>query len=329
MKTKLEPLEAHRLFQVSNIEALEASLNPINGARLVNVGSGGHGFEALGNHCFLPIGELWFSRSNTNITIGYPDDDMLRLRLWHGGSSALCTGRHAAAVTHEVAHLSSRATEVQFDAGFEQICWRSPKERVAQKLASLTGSPSVRSIDVETSLDLAMPQTAALQQILHCLIQAADRIDPLASRTFLVELEQAFITSLLMTGTLEGRALLDAPASTAAPRQVRQAEAYIEANWNQPITIEDLAAAASTSVRSLFRTFKQNRGCSPLEFARRLRLQQAHRLLSHPQESTTVTEVAFSCGFGDLSRFAKEFQRNFGERPSELLARRRDFLAVA
>ena len=65
-----------------------------------------------------------------------------------------------------------------------------------------------------------------------------------------------------------------------------------------------------------------------MEFARRLRLEHARRMLEQPSPATTVTDVAFACGFGDLGRFARDFQRMFGERPSALLARRRDIFAL-
>ena len=53
---------------------------------------------------------------------------------------------------------------------------------------------------------------------------------------------------------------------------MRRAEQYIEANWNRAITVEALAAATSVSARSLFYSFRAARGCSPMDFVKRLRL---------------------------------------------------------
>jgi AraC-like DNA-binding protein len=324
-----EPLLAHRIFEASSPEALDANLNPLNAGRLLQVGSGGHLLRAIGNHCFLPVGELWFGRANTQVKIRYLEDGMLRVRFWYGGTGAVCRGRVTNRVAPDSAFISTVAADVEFGADFEQICWRAPKERLEQKLAAITGNATPGHIDVESTLDLAGGQGALLKQILGCMILAIDSLPSMAPKSFLVELEQAFITNLLTIGTAAGQTLLETAAPKAAPWQVRRAEAHIEANWSKPVTIEELVEVSGTSARSLFRTFKENRGCSPLEFARRLRLQHARRMLEHPQGGTTVSEVAFTCGFGDLGRFAKEFQRTFGERPSELLARRRDILAVA
>jgi transcriptional regulator GlxA family with amidase domain len=44
-------------------------------------------------------------------------------------------------------------------------------------------------------------------------------------------------------------------------------------------------------------------------------------MLQEPEDRTSVTEVAFACGFGDLGRFSKDYAQAFGERPSAVLNR--------
>jgi AraC-like DNA-binding protein len=317
-----EILGAHRVFDVARIDALEATLNPLNGAKLMNVGSAGHAFHAFGNHFFLPLSELWFSWSNTQVTMRYPEDDMLRLRLWHGGTGATCRGRETHLVTPDQAVLSTAASEVDFGAGFGQICWRARRERVEHKL-ELLADRSLSPLNVDVSLDLTAPQVAVARQILDCMTRWVDSAGINQPQLCLAEMEQAFITSLATASAAGGNSLLAASVPKAAPFQVRRAEEHIEANWDKPITIEDLVEVSGASARSLFRSFKESRGCTPMEFARRLRLQHARQMLEHPYPTTTVSEVAFACGFGDPGRFAKDFQRSFGLRPSELLARGR------
>jgi transcriptional regulator GlxA family with amidase domain len=43
-------------------------------------------------------------------------------------------------------------------------------------------------------------------------------------------------------------------------------------------------------------------------------------MLSAPDAETSVTKVAFACGFGNLGHFARDYRKAFGERPSETLA---------
>jgi transcriptional regulator GlxA family with amidase domain len=52
-----------------------------------------------------------------------------------------------------------------------------------------------------------------------------------------------------------------------------------------------------------------------------VRLKHAREMLAAPDLHTTVTGVAFACGFANLGHFAKEFCEAFGELPSAILAR--------
>ncbi|MBK8159752.1 MAG: helix-turn-helix transcriptional regulator [Rhodospirillaceae bacterium] len=231
---------------------------------------------------------------------------VLRLQMAHQGVGATWTGTTTmTAVTARQACISSAAVEIDFAEDFEQLVWRIPKGKLEQKLALMTGRPIGYALDFAPSLDLSTPQGIALKSVFDCLVQAAQTTPEPAASPVVVELEQAFIALFLSTVDHTGRALLEREAAGAAPWQVRRAESHIEANWDKPITIEDLASVAGTSSRSLFRTFKESRGCSPLDFVRRLRLDHAKRMLDKPDTVTTVTDVAFACGFGDLGRFAR------------------------
>ena len=115
--------------------------------------------------------------------------------------------------------------------------------------------------------------------------------------------------------------LLEQKPRHCASLQVDRAEAYIEANWRRAITLESLAEISGVSAFSLFRSFKNNRGYSPMEFLRRVRLRHARELLLRPDASTTVAETASSCGSADPRRFEGEYVLAFGKSPFEALDR--------
>jgi AraC-like DNA-binding protein len=107
--------------------------------------------------------------------------------------------------------------------------------------------------------------------------------------------------------------------AAGVPWQVRRTEKFIEANWDQPLNMEAIAAAVGASVRGIFRAFQQSRGYSPKAFAKQVRLRHARRMLESADARISVTDVAFACGFGDLSRFSKDNRQTFGELPSRVL----------
>ena len=101
--------------------------------------------------------------------------------------------------------------------------------------------------------------------------------------------------------------------------QLRQAEAWIDAHLSQPITVEDVSTAMGVSARSLERTFKQRRGCTPYQAILRKRFERAREALLRPDETTTVTKIALDHGFFELGRFSVRYRQRYGESPSETL----------
>ena len=73
-------------------------------------------------------------------------------------------------------------------------------------------------------------------------------------------------------------------------------EAWMEEHFADAIGVEEMAAVAGVSVRSVQATFRRLRGCSPMEALTRLRLERARRMLNSAGPETRVTGVATECG---------------------------------
>jgi transcriptional regulator GlxA family with amidase domain len=58
-----------------------------------------------------------------------------------------------------------------------------------------------------------------------------------------------------------------------------------------------------------------------MAFEKTVRLKHANELLKVPHPRTTVTGVAFACGFSNLGHFAKYYRAMFNEHPSETIRR--------
>jgi AraC-like DNA-binding protein len=89
----------------------------------------------------------------------------------------------------------------------------------------------------------------------------------------------------------------------------------------QTMTIEMLAPATETSARSLFATFRNSRGCSPMAYLRSVRLVRAREILSSPTSDTSVYAIAAKCGFISPNHFGKKYVSRFGASPSITLKR--------
>lgn len=103
---------------------------------------------------------------------------------------------------------------------------------------------------------------------------------------------------------------------------LQRVERYMRANLRQDIYSNEMCAAAGVSERALRYAFEDMLGISPNRYLSMLRLCTACRSLALSDASRrSVKSVALSCGLWDLSRFADNYRRVFGELPRETLMR--------
>ncbi|MFB9123776.1 AraC family transcriptional regulator [Paraburkholderia dipogonis] len=97
--------------------------------------------------------------------------------------------------------------------------------------------------------------------------------------------------------------------------------AYIDSRLCAPISLEDLARAASMSSRALNILCHRHHGVPPMKLLRNLRLDAARaRLLG--DASASITDTALALGFGHLGRFSAYFFSRFQELPRDTRRRR-------
>ncbi|HEY1463441.1 MAG TPA: helix-turn-helix domain-containing protein [Terriglobales bacterium] len=90
---------------------------------------------------------------------------------------------------------------------------------------------------------------------------------------------------------------------------------FVEANLAEKVTLETVATLCGLGRYQFSRAFKRAHGTTFREFVIIHRIHRAKQMLCFANVS--ITEVAFSVGFNDLSHFAQMFRRYVGVRPSE------------
>ncbi len=89
--------------------------------------------------------------------------------------------------------------------------------------------------------------------------------------------------------------------------------AWLEDNCAADLGLDDIAARAGMSTRSLNRRFREQTGTTPLQWLLRARIRRAQHLLeatSHP-----VDRIAAQVGFGSPTAFRDRFKRIVGAGP--------------
>jgi AraC family transcriptional regulator, exoenzyme S synthesis regulatory protein ExsA len=94
----------------------------------------------------------------------------------------------------------------------------------------------------------------------------------------------------------------------------------IEKYLFQPITTKELADLSGRSLASFKRDFQKKYGASPRRWINQKRLAHAHTLLQHTGKN--VTEIAYECGFENVSYFIKMFKHEYNITPNAVRAKR-------
>lgn len=90
---------------------------------------------------------------------------------------------------------------------------------------------------------------------------------------------------------------------------------FIEANYAQELTLEQIAESACISATECMRCFQRSIGTSPIRFLKESRLQRAAGMLGSTREA--ISSIATTCGFLDMSYFARTFRQLYGMTPTE------------
>jgi AraC-like DNA-binding protein len=108
-------------------------------------------------------------------------------------------------------------------------------------------------------------------------------------------------------------------ASAGAPAQrIAKAIRWLKEHLADPLRIEALAKHVRMSPSAFHLHFKGVTAMSPLQYQKRLRLQEARRLMLG--EGLDAAAAGFQVGYESPSQFSREYRRLFGAPPRRDLA---------
>jgi AraC-like DNA-binding protein len=96
------------------------------------------------------------------------------------------------------------------------------------------------------------------------------------------------------------------------PAEIDTALSFIDRNYQNSITIKDIADHAGVSVNTLERHFRKSLSISPNNYLKKKRLARAAELLFRGK---TVSEACEESGFSDYSHFIALFKSSYGTTP--------------
>ncbi len=109
--------------------------------------------------------------------------------------------------------------------------------------------------------------------------------------------------------------------------QIKKAQQYIESNYQEKVTVDNLASFCAVSRRNLERRFKKATSNSIVEYLQRVRMEAAK--MSLESQSENVSEVMYKVGYTDTKAFRSTFKRITGISPIEYRNKYNRALAMA
>ena len=171
--------------------------------------------------------------------------------------------------------------------------------------------PDVRAIDVSPLHGNLLDACVRLTRLLDAPAEA-EVLRPLITREIIYRLLVGVQGSRLRHLALQGGYT---PSIARAVKRLRQ-------DFDQPVPIEQLARELDMSVSGLHHHFKAVTAMSPLQYQKRLRLQEARRLMLG--EDLDAASAAYRVGYHDASHFTREYKSLFGVPPMRDVQRLRE-----
>lgn len=178
----------------------------------------------------------------------------------------------------------------------------------------------------DKALNRASPGTSlrvcqAQPRLLEIVARMVDLLDHPEDIPVLAPLVERELLYWLLKGEL-GDSLRQIASGNSRLSQVNRAIQWLKRNFHEPFSMDRLASEARMSPSSLYQHFKAVTHMSPLQYQKRLRLQEARRLML--ADGADIGNIGYRVGYESASQFSREYSRLFGAPPSRDLARLRE-----
>jgi AraC-like DNA-binding protein len=126
--------------------------------------------------------------------------------------------------------------------------------------------------------------------------------------TFFETLSRALVIAIL-------KGLIPANPVSKLDTRIERAIQYLEQNFRDDVSIDQLAHIAGLSRYHFFRTFHTAVGIPPHEYLIKFRLREARRLIALHGRRRSLGQIAVETGFADQTHFTRRFRQEFGYTP--------------
>lgn len=170
------------------------------------------------------------------------------------------------------------------------------------KLPAPRSSQPERGISVS---EVTLPLLSAITRLVGLLDEPQDI--PILAPTL-----QREIIYRLLVGE-QGPRLRSIAVEGSQSNHIVRAVNWLNSNFDKPLKVEHLAEIAQMSSSTFYEHFRTMTALSPLQYQKRLRLQEARRLML--SDDLDAASAGYRVGYDSPSQFSREYRRQFGAPP--------------
>ena len=270
--TALPRLAEHVIIRTQSADALRETYARIYVEPKLAVAAG-DSLDAVVSQCAIGGLRVGYGRFGASTSWEFPNADSFLYLMPLEGAGMLETRNHEcwAACTKAVMISPAAGYHADYDGSFATISLKIDEVMLTQKFEAMIGAPLAAPIIFEPQSPSLAGASELLPNYLHQLVDTIEQTGCLLPQWWIAQTEQLAAVLLLHAQRHNYSHLIDSPAAEASLSQVKTVESYIEANYDRPLTFEDMAEVSGVSVLSLVRAFKKARGYSPMQFVERIR----------------------------------------------------------
>lgn len=166
------------------------------------------------------------------------------------------------------------------------------------------------SLSSQSGMDVFQADVELLEAVVRLLrlLDTPQHVKPL------IPLLRQEILYRLLSGP-SGSRLMEICRKGSPSNRISAAIGWIREHFAEPFMVGELAHHVGMSPSSFHQHFKAVTGITPVQYQKRIRLQQARRSLL--LDSIDVGEAGFWAGYQSHSQFSKDYRRYFGRLPKD------------
>ena len=184
---------------------------------------------------------------------------------------------------------------------------------VAPRFVTISFALSGQDLERLKNRKFKAPQQAVT--LLQQMLREQDRADDLSGDMIISMLSQLLLILLREVSAPTAVKLKTSNAVHSENEIIRRAQQYISAHIREKLSVPSVAGRVDVSPSYLTALFHKNLQSSPVEYIRRVKLQESKQMIR--ENSMTFTEIAAALQYSTVHHFSRQFKEKFGITPTE------------